>query len=91
LVGIYELSEVGAFANLPAIKQFTLAFREYGSRYIKQLGSESGNAGPRPRARRRRRTRRDAGCARPQLGRHHVAEDPSGQGYLLIDRRRRPG
>lgn len=43
LIGIYELTKSGDFASLPAIKEFTLAFHEYGARYIKQLGTESGN------------------------------------------------
>ena len=43
LIGIYELTNAGNFASLPAIKEFTLAFHEYGSRYIEQLGSESAN------------------------------------------------
>ncbi|MEZ0291546.1 MAG: hypothetical protein ACAH82_03350 [Solirubrobacteraceae bacterium] len=44
LIGIFELTQAGGFANLPAIKEFTLAFHEFGTRYIAQLGSESGNA-----------------------------------------------
>jgi hypothetical protein len=44
LIGIYELTAPGGFANVPAIQEFTLAFHEYGSRYIKQLGTESGSA-----------------------------------------------
>ena len=51
LIGIYELTKDGDFASLPAIKEFTLAFHEYGARYIKQLGTESGDTVPRPRAR----------------------------------------
>jgi hypothetical protein len=43
LIGIYELTKDGNFASLPAIKEFTLAFHEYGARYIKQLGTESGD------------------------------------------------
>ena len=44
LIGIYELTAPGGFANEAAIKAFTLAFHEYGSLYIKQLGTESGSA-----------------------------------------------
>jgi hypothetical protein len=44
LIGIYELTAPGGFANEAAIKAFTLAFHEYGSYYIKQLGIESGSA-----------------------------------------------
>lgn len=44
LVGIYELTKDGDFASLPGLKEFTLAFHEYGARYIEQLGSESSNA-----------------------------------------------
>ena len=44
LLGIYELTAPGGFANEAAIKAFTLAFHEYGSLYIKQLGTESGSA-----------------------------------------------
>lgn len=44
LIGIYELTQAGGFANLPAIKEFTLAFHEFGTRYVSQLGAESGNA-----------------------------------------------
>jgi hypothetical protein len=44
LNGIYDLTAPGGFANEAAIKAFTLAFHEYGSLYIKQLGTESGSA-----------------------------------------------
>jgi hypothetical protein len=44
LIGIYELTKDGDFANLPAIREFTLAFHGYAARYIEQLGSESSNA-----------------------------------------------
>jgi hypothetical protein len=44
LVGIFELTKAGDFANVPAIKEFTIAFHEYGARYIEQLGTESTNA-----------------------------------------------
>jgi hypothetical protein len=44
LIGIYELTAPGGFANEAAIKALTLAFHEYGSLYIKQLGTESGSA-----------------------------------------------
>src|SRR5699024_9764492 len=44
LLGIYELTSPGGYANEAAIKAFTLAFHEYGSRYITQLGAESGSA-----------------------------------------------
>jgi hypothetical protein len=44
LIGIYELTAPGGYANEAAIKAFTLAFHEYGSLYIKQLGTESGSA-----------------------------------------------
>jgi len=44
LVGIYELTKDSDFASVPAIREFTIAFHEYGARYIEQLGSESSNA-----------------------------------------------
>jgi hypothetical protein len=44
LVGIYELTKDGNFANLPAIKEFTLAFHDYAARYIEQLGKEGSNS-----------------------------------------------
>jgi hypothetical protein len=44
LIGIYDLTAVNNFADLPVINDFTLVFHEYGSRYIEQLGTESGNA-----------------------------------------------
>ena len=44
LIGIYELTEAGNFASLPEINEFTIAFHEYGARYIEQLGTESANA-----------------------------------------------
>ena len=44
LIGIYELTNDGDFANVPGINEFTIAFHEYGARYIEQLGSESSNA-----------------------------------------------
>jgi hypothetical protein len=44
LIGIYELTKDGNYASLPAIKEFTIAFHEYGARYIEQLGSESSDA-----------------------------------------------
>jgi hypothetical protein len=44
LIGIFELTQAGGFANLPAIKAFSLAFHEYGSSYISQLGIQSKNA-----------------------------------------------
>lgn len=43
LIGIYELTEPNSFKNLPVIKDFTLVLHEYCTRYIEQLGSESGN------------------------------------------------
>jgi hypothetical protein len=43
LIGIFELTEPGGFANLAAIEAFSLAFHEYGSYYIKQLGIESAD------------------------------------------------
>lgn len=44
LIGIYDLTAANNFADLPVINDFTLVFHEYGSRYIEQLGTESGNA-----------------------------------------------
>lgn len=44
LIGIYELTQAGGFAILPMLREFTVLFHEYGSRYIEQLGSETGNA-----------------------------------------------
>jgi Domain of unknown function (DUF4157) len=43
LIGIYELTAPNNFQNLPVIKDFTLVLHEYASRYIEQLGAESGN------------------------------------------------
>lgn len=43
LIGIYELTAPNSFGNLSVIKDFTLVLHEYASRYIEQLGSESGN------------------------------------------------
>jgi uncharacterized protein DUF4157 len=45
LIGIFELTEPGGFKNLPAINSFTLVFHEYASRYIAELGKQSGNKG----------------------------------------------
>ena len=44
LIGIYELTAPDNFKNLDVIKDFTLVLHEYASRYIEQLGAESGNA-----------------------------------------------
>ena len=44
LIGIYELTKAGNFASLPGINEFTIAFHEYGARYIEQLGTDSANA-----------------------------------------------
>ena len=52
LIGIYELTAPGGFANEAAIKAFTLAFHEYGSYYIKQLGSRAGARTSRSRVKR---------------------------------------
>ena len=43
LIGIYELTSPGKFANLTMIKDFTLVFHEYGARYIERLGQDVGN------------------------------------------------
>ncbi len=43
LIGIYELTAPNSFRNLPVINDFTLVLHEYGSLYIAQLGSQSGN------------------------------------------------
>lgn len=43
LIGIYELTSPGSFANLPVIKDFSVVFHEFGSRYIEQLGSDVKN------------------------------------------------
>lgn len=43
LTGIYDLTASTGFSNLTVINDFTLAFHEYASRYLEQLGSESGN------------------------------------------------
>jgi hypothetical protein len=43
LIGIYELTEPGSFKVLPVVKDFAVAMHEYGSRYIQQLGTETGN------------------------------------------------
>jgi hypothetical protein len=44
LIAIYELTSPNNFQNLNAIKDFTLALHEYGSRYVEQLGQQTGNA-----------------------------------------------
>jgi len=44
LIGIYELTAPNNFKNLPVIKDFTMVLHEYATRYIEQLGAESGNA-----------------------------------------------
>jgi hypothetical protein len=44
LIAVYELTSAGGFASLPALKDFTLAFHEYGSRYIEELGVEISDA-----------------------------------------------
>lgn len=43
LIGIYELTSPGKFANLTVIEDFTKVFHEFGSRYIEALGSQLGN------------------------------------------------
>lgn len=43
LIGIYELTESDSFANLPVIRDFTLVFHEFASRYIEQLGRQMGS------------------------------------------------
>lgn len=43
LIGIYELTSPGKFANLTVIEDFTKVFHEFGSRYIEGLGSQLGN------------------------------------------------
>lgn len=43
LIGIYELTAADNFKSLPVIKDFTLKVHDYASRYIEQLGAESGN------------------------------------------------
>ncbi|GKS64119.1 hypothetical protein YTPLAS72_14230 [Nitrospira sp.] len=43
LVGMYELTSPGKFANLTVIEGFTKVFHEFGSRYIEGLGSQLGN------------------------------------------------
>jgi hypothetical protein len=43
LIGIYELTEATTFLNLPVLNDFTLVFHEYASRYIEELGMQSGN------------------------------------------------
>lgn len=45
LIGIFELTEPGGFKNLPVIEGFSLVFHEYASRYIAELGKQSGNKG----------------------------------------------
>ncbi|MEO5928436.1 MAG: DUF4157 domain-containing protein [Candidatus Kapaibacterium sp.] len=44
LIGIYELTSPGNFANLHVVRDFTLALHEYGARYIEQLGRQTGNS-----------------------------------------------
>jgi hypothetical protein len=43
LIGIYELTEPKSFAALPVLSGFVTAMHEYGTRYIQQLGTETGN------------------------------------------------
>lgn len=43
LVGMYELTSPGKFANLTVIEGFTKVFHEFGSRYIEGLGGQLGN------------------------------------------------
>jgi hypothetical protein len=43
LIGIYELTSPGSFANLNVIRDFTTVFHEFASRYIEQLGRQMGN------------------------------------------------
>ena len=43
LIGIYELTAPGKFANLTVIEDFTKVFHEFGSRYIEGLGNQLGN------------------------------------------------
>jgi hypothetical protein len=43
LIGIYELTKPNNFKILPMLTDFTLVLHEYGSRYIAQLGSQTGN------------------------------------------------
>lgn len=44
LIGIYELTSPNAFRNLPLLRDFSVVMHEYGSRYIEQLGTQTGNA-----------------------------------------------
>ena len=43
LIAIYELTSPGNFKNEATIAAFSLAFHEYGSLYVAQLGEEGGN------------------------------------------------
>ena len=44
LTAIYELTAPGGFKNEATVTAFSLAFHEYGSQYVAQLGTEGGNA-----------------------------------------------
>lgn len=43
LIGIYELTSPGGFVNLNVIRDFTVVFHEFASRYIEQLGRQIRN------------------------------------------------
>ena len=42
-IGIYELTSPNSFGNLSVIKDFTLVFHEFASRYIQELGRQTGS------------------------------------------------
>jgi hypothetical protein len=44
LIGIYELTSPNRFRNLSVIKDFTVVFHEFASRYIEELGGQMSNA-----------------------------------------------
>jgi hypothetical protein len=44
LIGVYELTAPNGFAHLSVLNDFTLVFHEYASRYIEQLGVQTGSA-----------------------------------------------
>jgi len=43
LIGIFDILQQNFFSDLQLLEDFSVAFHEYGSRYIEQLGIESGS------------------------------------------------
>jgi hypothetical protein len=44
LIAMYELTSPNGYANLPALKDFALAYQAYAEQYMLDLGASSGNA-----------------------------------------------